>query len=153
MAASPSGIAETIKADCRHCCRYFSAVISRHCGAEGSNAAANPCLGEYQGTIRFFLYPLCWGSEDKGQQLGGDGAIRVLEFRELMAVSLLSQSRKIPLFGRAGGECGALGENQWLKLGQLPHPLAGIALINVQASDHLRICTPSGSFGVVRTSN
>ncbi|WJI27432.1 hydantoinase B/oxoprolinase family protein [Thermosynechococcus sp. B1] len=94
------------------------------------------------------------GSGGKGQQPGGDGAIRVLEFREPMTVSLLSQSRKIPPFGLAGGECGAVGENQWLKLGQIPHPLAGTATINVEAGDRLRICTPGGGgFGVPQLSD
>ncbi len=71
-----------------------------------------------------------------------------------MTVSLLRQSRKILPFGLAGGECGALGENQWLKLRHIPHPFAGTAIINVQGSDRLRIYSPSsGGFGVVRTSN
>lgn len=71
-----------------------------------------------------------------------------------MTVSLLSQSRKIPPFGLAGGECGAVGENQWLKLGQIPHPLAGTATINVEAGDRLRICTPGGGgFGVPQLSD
>ncbi|AHB88793.1 hydrantoinase/oxoprolinase family protein [Thermosynechococcus sp. NK55a] len=94
------------------------------------------------------------GSGGKGQQSGGDGAIRVLEFREPMTVSLLSQSRKIPPFGLFGGEGGAVGENQWLKPGAPPSPLPGTATITVAAGDRLRICTPGGGgFGVPHLSD
>jgi len=89
------------------------------------------------------------GSGGKGRHRGGDGAVRVLEFREAMTVSLLSQSRRIPPFGLAGGEAGATGQNQLLPLNQPPQTLPGTVTIQVQPGDRLRVATPGGGgFGI-----
>ncbi len=85
-----------------------------------------------------------WGSGGQGAHVGGDGVVRVLEFREAMTVSLLSQSRRIPPFGLQGGSAGTMGENEWLPLNQSPQRLAGTATLQVQPGDRLRIATPAG---------
>jgi len=85
-----------------------------------------------------------WGSGGRGAHTGGDGVVRLLEFREPMTVSLLSQSRQIPPFGLKGGSAAATGENEWLPVNQPPQRLAGTATIHVQPGDRLRIATPGG---------
>lgn len=94
-----------------------------------------------------------YGSGGKGAHQGGDGVIRVLEFREAMTVSILSQSRRVAPFGLAGGGAGATGQNQWLPLNRPPQMLPGTVTLQVQPGDRLRIATPGGGgFGASPTS-
>ena len=48
------------------------------------------------------------GSGGRGRYQGGDGTIRRVRFLEPMQAALLSNHRKVPPFGLAGGEPGAL---------------------------------------------
>ncbi|MFI6442319.1 hydantoinase B/oxoprolinase family protein [Streptomyces sp. NPDC050759] len=48
------------------------------------------------------------GSGGAGKGHGGDGAVRRIRFHEPMTVSILSQHRRVPPYGTAGGEPGVL---------------------------------------------
>jgi hypothetical protein len=50
------------------------------------------------------------GSGGAGRHPGGDGVVRKIGFREPMTATLLSNRRRVPPFGLAGGEAGALGK-------------------------------------------
>ncbi|MFA3836696.1 hydantoinase B/oxoprolinase family protein [Streptomyces aureus] len=84
------------------------------------------------------------GSGGPGRWRGGDGAVRRLRFLEPMAVSTLSQHRRVPPYGMAGGGPGALGANS------VEHPdgtvdrLAGSDSADVLPGDVLVIETPGG---------
>ncbi|MFF1565875.1 hydantoinase B/oxoprolinase family protein [Streptomyces sp. NPDC058293] len=84
------------------------------------------------------------GSGGPGRWRGGDGAVRRLRFLEPMTVSTLSQHRRVPPYGMAGGAPGALGANS------VEHPdgtvdrLAGSDSANVLPGDVLVIETPGG---------
>src|SRR5512134_931939 len=51
------------------------------------------------------------GSGGAGRHRGGDGLVRCLEFREAMTVAILSNHRRVPPFGLAGGAPGLTGRN------------------------------------------
>ena len=51
------------------------------------------------------------GSGGRGRHRGGDGVIRRIRFREAMTAAILSGHRRVPPYGMAGGEPGALGRN------------------------------------------
>ena len=51
------------------------------------------------------------GSGGRGQHRGGDGVVRRIRFREAMTAAILSGHRRVPPYGMAGGEPGALGRN------------------------------------------
>jgi 5-oxoprolinase (ATP-hydrolysing) len=84
------------------------------------------------------------GSGGAGRWQGGDGAVRRLRFREPVTVSTLSGHRRVPPYGMAGGQPGALGRNR------VEHPdgrvteLAGSDSVDVAADDVLVIETPGG---------
>ncbi|MFE4254606.1 hydantoinase B/oxoprolinase family protein [Streptomyces sp. NPDC056910] len=84
------------------------------------------------------------GSGGPGRWRGGDGAVRRLRFLEPMTVSTLSQHRRVPPYGMAGGAPGALGANS------VEHPdgtvdrLAGSDSADVLPGDVLVIETPGG---------
>ncbi|MDP1791691.1 MAG: hydantoinase B/oxoprolinase family protein, partial [Methylibium sp.] len=57
-------------------------------------------------------YVIRRGSGGAGAYRGGDGGVRRLRFLEPMTASILSNGRRVPAFGLAGGEAGALGVNR-----------------------------------------
>ncbi|MFD7550760.1 hydantoinase B/oxoprolinase family protein [Streptomyces sp. NPDC059816] len=84
------------------------------------------------------------GSGGAGRWHGGDGAVRRIRFREPMTVSTLSQHRRVPPYGLAGGAPGALGTDR------VEHPdgtvlhLDGSDTVAVRPGDVLVIETPGG---------
>jgi N-methylhydantoinase B len=79
------------------------------------------------------------GSGGSGTRRGGDGIVREIEALEPARFSLLSERRRHPPRGRAGGGDGATGRN--LLNGE---PLGGKAEGDLAAGDVLRIETPGG---------
>ena len=51
------------------------------------------------------------GRGGRGAHRGGDGVVREIEFLEPMQAAILSNRRRVPPFGLAGGEPGACGSN------------------------------------------
>ena len=74
-----------------------------------------------------------------GRRRGGDGLVREIEALAPMRFSLLTERRRHPPKGRAGGEDGAPGRN--LLNGE---PLPGKAEGDMRHGDRLRIETPGG---------
>lgn len=79
-----------------------------------------------------------------GKRHGGDGAVRRIRFREPMTVSTLSQHRRVPPYGMAGGEPGALGANRVEHADGTVTELAGRDSADVGPGDVLVIETPGG---------
>ncbi|MFJ4471127.1 hydantoinase B/oxoprolinase family protein [Streptomyces sp. NPDC089424] len=84
------------------------------------------------------------GSGGAGRWRGGDGAVRRIRFREPMTVSTLSQHRRVPPYGMAGGEPGALGANRVERADGTVGALGGSDTTDVGPGDVLVIETPGG---------
>jgi N-methylhydantoinase B len=83
------------------------------------------------------------GSGGRGRFRGGDGIIREIEFLSAAQVTLLSERRRLPPYGLAGGEPGACGRNLLLRRdGQ--QLLPSKCTFHVEPGDRLRIETPGG---------
>ncbi|WP_149828046.1 hydantoinase B/oxoprolinase family protein [Streptomyces tailanensis] len=84
------------------------------------------------------------GSGGAGRWRGGDGAVRRIRFHEPMTVSTLSQHRRIPPYGMAGGAPGALGANRVERADGSVVELGGSDSAEVGPGDVLVIETPGG---------
>ncbi|WP_262391205.1 hydantoinase B/oxoprolinase family protein [Nocardiopsis sp. CNR-923] len=84
------------------------------------------------------------GSGGAGTWRGGDGAVRRLRFREPMTVTTLSGHRRVPPYGMAGGEPGALGENTVRRASGEVERLHGCDAVRMGPGDELVIRTPGG---------
>ncbi|MER5755815.1 hydantoinase B/oxoprolinase family protein [Streptomyces sp. NPDC002088] len=84
------------------------------------------------------------GSGGAGRWRGGDGAVRRIRFHEAMTVSTLSQHRRVPPYGMAGGEPGALGANRVERADGTVVRLRGSDSVDVHPGDVLVIETPGG---------
>ena len=94
---------------------------------------------ELEFPLRAVEYAVRRGSGGAGRWHGGDGVVRELEALEPMDYSLITERRRHPPRGAAGGGPGAPGRNL-LNGEELPPKAAG----SLRAGDRLRIETPGG---------
>ena len=107
--------------------------------------ATDPEVLERRHPIRLWEFAIRRGSGGDGQQPGGDGVIRTLEFLDRLKLSLISQRRgPHPPYGMAGAKPGALGRNIFLPAAGTQVVLPGICELDVEAGDRLTIETPGG---------
>ena len=104
----------------------------------------DPEILEARYPVRLEKFALRQGSGGAGRWRGGDGVVRQLRFLEPMQAVLLTGSRRVPPFGLAGGEAGSCGRNLLLKPFQSDQPLPGVAQVEIQAGEALRLETPGG---------
>lgn len=79
-----------------------------------------------------------------GRWTGGDGVVRKIEFRENMTVAVVSNRRKVPPYGMAGGAPGEVGKN-WVRWRDgREENLSGVVELQVGPGDLLAIETPGG---------
>jgi N-methylhydantoinase B len=100
---------------------------------------------ELEFPLRVTEYGLRRGSGGRGSNRGGDGLVRELEALAELDFSLLTERRRHPAPGAAGGEPGAAGRNQLRRvtssdLEDLPSKARG----RLRPGDRLRIETPGG---------
>ena len=84
------------------------------------------------------------GSGGAGKWRGGDGTRRRLRFEETMTAAILSSHRKVPPYGAAGGEDGALGRNWVERADGSRVALSGTDKAEMQPGDVLVVETPGG---------
>ncbi len=84
------------------------------------------------------------GSGGRGRHCGGDGTIRRLRFLEPMTVAILSNHRRVPPFGLAGGEPGHLGRNWVERTNGSRDLLSGTDQREMAAGDVFVVKTPTG---------
>ncbi|HLB79356.1 MAG TPA: hydantoinase B/oxoprolinase family protein [Dongiaceae bacterium] len=84
------------------------------------------------------------GSGGRGRHKGGDGVVRRIEFREPMTAAILSGHRRVPPYGMAGGEPGAVGRNYVARADGRVEELPATARVEVAAGDVFVIETPGG---------
>ncbi len=84
------------------------------------------------------------GSGGAGQWRGGDGVVRRLIFREPMDAAILSNRRRVPPFGLAGGGPGKPGRNAVERKDGRVEELRHVVQTRVEPGDTLVIETPGG---------
>ncbi len=89
--------------------------------------------------LRIRRYALRHGSGGSGKRQGGEGLAREYEFLEKTSVSLLTERRRHPPWGLAGGGAAARGENRLN--GQI---LPGKTSLELDAGDRLTLLSPGG---------
>ena len=104
----------------------------------------DPEVLEFRFPVRLESYEIRRGSGGAGQWHGGDGGIRRVRFLEAMTASILSNGRKVPAFGMAGGQAGALGINRVLRSDGAVEELGHIGQTQMAPGDVFEIHTPGG---------
>ena len=84
------------------------------------------------------------GSGGAGAHRGGDGAVRLIRFREPMEASILSNRRRVAPFGLQGGADGARGRNAVLRKGGRVEELGATDSAEMETGDAFLIETPGG---------
>jgi 5-oxoprolinase (ATP-hydrolysing) len=84
------------------------------------------------------------GSGGHGSWRGGDGAVRIVRFRERMTAAILSNRRATKPFGVAGGGAGEPGHNAVRRRDGRVEELPATAQVEVAAGDVFIIETPGG---------
>ena len=84
------------------------------------------------------------------QERKGDGVTRKIRFREAMTAAILSGHRKVPPYGMAGGEPGAVGKNYVIRADGSRTDLGSTDKTEMNPGDVFVIETPGGGgFGKV----
>ncbi|GEC08886.1 5-oxoprolinase [Streptomyces spinoverrucosus] len=104
----------------------------------------DPEVLEWRLPVQLEEFSVRRGSGGAGRWRGGDGAVRRIRFHEPMTVSTLSQHRRVPPYGMAGGEPGALGANRVERADGTITELGGSDATDVGPGDVLVIETPGG---------
>ncbi|MER6978618.1 hydantoinase B/oxoprolinase family protein [Streptomyces carpinensis] len=104
----------------------------------------DPEVLEWRLPVRLEDFSVRRGSGGAGRWRGGDGAVRRIRFLEAMTVSTLSQHRRIPPYGMAGGEPGARGTGRVERTDGTVVELGGSDSADVAPGDVLVIETPGG---------
>jgi 5-oxoprolinase (ATP-hydrolysing) len=104
----------------------------------------DPEVLEWRFPVLLESYRIRPGSGGPGRWHGGNGGTRRLRFGEPMTITTLTGHRRVPAFGMAGGQPGALGRH-WIE-----HPdgsvtlMAGCDSVRVEPGDVFVIETPGG---------
>ncbi|MEV7889217.1 hydantoinase B/oxoprolinase family protein [Streptomyces sp. NPDC002817] len=104
----------------------------------------DPEVLEWRLPVRLDEFAVRQDSGGAGRWRGGDGAVRRIRFLEPMTVSTLSQHRRVPPYGMAGGAPGALGANRVERADGTVTDLGGSGAADVGPGDVLVIETPGG---------
>jgi 5-oxoprolinase (ATP-hydrolysing) len=104
----------------------------------------DPEVLEFRFPVRLDSYAIRAGSGGAGRWRGGDGGVRRVRFLAAMTASILSNGRRVPAFGMAGGAPGAPGINRVERAdGRVEH-LEHIGSVEMAAGDVFVIETPGG---------
>ncbi|MET4661791.1 5-oxoprolinase (ATP-hydrolyzing) [Streptomyces sp. PvP037] len=104
----------------------------------------DPEILEWRLPVRLEEFAVRRGSGGPGRWRGGDGAVRRIRFLEPMTVSTLSQHRRVPPYGMAGGGPGAPGAHRIERADGTVSRLGGSDSADVGPGDVLVIETPGG---------
>ncbi len=136
--------------------QYYETVASGSGAGDGFHGAAvvqthmtnsrltDPEVLEWRLPVQLEEFAVRYGSGGAGQWHGGDGAVRRIRFRERMTVSTLSQHRRVPPYGMAGGAPGAPGANRVERADGTVVRLGGSGSTDVGPGDVLVVETPGG---------
>ncbi len=120
---------------------HGTAVVQTHMT---NSRLTDPEVLEWRLPVQLEEFAVRYGSGGAGQWHGGDGAVRRIRFHERMTVSTLSQHRRVPPYGMAGGAPGALGANRVERADGTVVRLGGSGSTDVGPGDVLVVETPGG---------
>ncbi|MGW1200426.1 hydantoinase B/oxoprolinase family protein [Streptomyces sp. NPDC002536] len=136
--------------------QYYETVASGSGAGDGFDGAdavqthmtnsrlTDPEVLEWRYPVRVESFAVRRGSGGRGRWTGGCGVVRRIRFLEPMTAALLTGHRRVPPYGMAGGEPGALGVNLVERAGGSVERLAGCAVVEAGAGDVLEVRTPGG---------
>ncbi|MEV6327548.1 hydantoinase B/oxoprolinase family protein [Streptomyces sp. NPDC051909] len=104
----------------------------------------DPEVLEWRHPVRVDAFSVREDSGGRGRWHGGAGVERRIRFLEPMTVALLTGHRRIPPYGLAGGEPGALGANTVERADGTVDLLDGVDTTDVGPDDVLVVRTPGG---------
>jgi len=104
----------------------------------------DPEVLEFRFPVRLESYEIRAGSGGAGRWQGGNGGVRRVRFLEPMTASILSNGRKVPSFGMAGGQPGQVGINRVVRADGRTEQLDHIGSAEMQPGDVFEIHTPGG---------
>ncbi|MEV3923689.1 hydantoinase B/oxoprolinase family protein [Actinomadura coerulea] len=136
--------------------QYYETVASGSGAGDGFDGAdvvqthmtnsrlTDPEVLEWRYPVLLEGFEIRRGSGGAGRWHGGDGGRRRIRFLEPMTVTALCSHRRVPPYGMAGGEPGALGR-QWVQRADgSVAPMRGRDSLPVGAGDVFVIETPGG---------
>jgi 5-oxoprolinase (ATP-hydrolysing) len=136
--------------------QYYETVASGSGAGEGfdgtdvvqtkmtNSRLTDPEVLEWRYPVLLESYRIRPDSGGRGRWRGGHGGVRRLRFGEPMTVTTLTGHRRVPAFGLAGGEPGALGRH-WIEHADgTVTAMAGCDSVNVRTGDVFVIETPGG---------
>ncbi|MFB7516531.1 hydantoinase B/oxoprolinase family protein [Streptomyces sp. NPDC056144] len=136
--------------------QYYETVASGSGAGEGFDGAdavqthmtnsrlTDPEILEWRHPVRVDAFAVREDGGGRGRWHGGHGVERRIRFLEPMTVALLTGHRRVPPYGMAGGEPGALGENLVERADGTVDRLEGAATTEVGPDDVLVLRTPGG---------
>lgn len=136
--------------------QYYETIASGSGAGEGFPGASavqthmtnsrltDPEVLEWRFPVVVESFAIRHGSGGEGRWRGGDGTVRRLRFTEPVTVSTLSQHRRVPPYGLAGGSPGALGRNRVERADGSVDELAGADSADLAEGDVLVVETPGG---------
>ncbi|MFH8842575.1 hydantoinase B/oxoprolinase family protein [Streptomyces sp. NPDC017868] len=136
--------------------QYYETVASGSGAGDGFDGAdavqthmtnsrlTDPEILEWRHPVRVDAFAVREDGGGRGRWNGGHGVERRLRFLEPMTVALLTGHRRVPPYGMAGGEPGALGENLVERADGTVEHLEGAATTEVGPGDVLVLRTPGG---------
>jgi 5-oxoprolinase (ATP-hydrolysing) len=104
----------------------------------------DPEVLEFRFPVRLESYEIRSGSGGPGKWHGGNGGVRRVRFLEQMTASILSNGRKFPAFGMAGGQPGQVGINRVVRGDGKVEELGHIGSAEMAPGDVFEIHTPGG---------
>jgi 5-oxoprolinase (ATP-hydrolysing) len=104
----------------------------------------DPEVLEWRFPVRLRRFQIRHGSGGDGLRRGGDGIVRDIEFLEPMDAAILSNRRRVPPFGLAGGEPGKHGKNMVIRSDGSRERLGATAMVRMRPGDRFVIETPGG---------
>jgi 5-oxoprolinase (ATP-hydrolysing) len=136
--------------------QYYETVASGSGAGDGFDGAdavqthmtnsrlTDPEILEWRLPVRVDAFGVREDSGGRGRWHGGAGVERRIRFLEPMTIALLTGHRRVPPYGMAGGEPGALGANTVERADGTVDDLGGIDTTDVGPGDVLVVRTPGG---------
>ncbi|MEU8543583.1 hydantoinase B/oxoprolinase family protein [Streptomyces sp. NPDC048717] len=136
--------------------QYYETVASGSGAGDGFDGAdavqthmtnsrlTDPEILEWRHPVRVDSFAVREDSGGRGRWHGGAGVERRVRFLEPMTVTLLTGHRRVPPYGMAGGEPGALGANTVERADGTVDHLDGVDTTDVGPGDVLVVRTPGG---------
>ena len=104
----------------------------------------DPEVLEWRFPVLLERFAIRCGSGGAGRHRGGDGTARRLRFREAMTAAILAGHRRVPPYGLAGGEPGAVGRNRVERTDGTVEEFGATHAVEMNPGDVFVVETPGG---------